>query len=241
MVDARRRIVGYGVHLFTASGAALGFLALACAAEGAFAAMFGLLGVALLVDGLDGALARVADTPVSAPAIDGAVLDLVVDFVTYVVTPFVALWRSNLMTAPLSLALGALGCAASALYFADRRMKTADLWFRGFPACWNMLALYLFALRPPPFLCAAIIVLGCALLFAPFAAVHPMRVRRLRGPTLAVTALWLACAAWLVATDFGASPWPRAGLCASGLYFVALSFWRGAPGDAMIADKEERP
>ena len=107
------------------------------------------LGVALFIDGVDGTLARVARVTEVASAIDGVVLDLVVDFLTYVLVPVVAIWRSDLMSPSAAFWLGLLVTFASALYFADTRMKPSDYWFRGFPALWNVVAFYLFVLRPP--------------------------------------------------------------------------------------------
>ena len=82
-----------------------------------------------------------------------------VDFLTYVLVPVVALWRSDLMPTEVSFWIGLVVTIASALYFADMRMKTDDLWFRGFPATWNILVLYLFLLRPP-WILSAVVLLG---------------------------------------------------------------------------------
>src|SRR5277367_2277754 len=150
---------GFSVHLFTASGGAVAVLALYAAIERNFAACFAWLGLALFIDGVDGTLARAARVQVTAGAIDGVVLDLVVDFLTYVLVPIVALWRSDLMSARAAFWLGLLVVFASALYFADTRMKTTDYWFRGFPALWNVLALYLFVLRPPSAVSGALLIL----------------------------------------------------------------------------------
>ena len=143
------RLIGLSVHLFTASGAALGLIALFLAADGRFAAMFAWLGAALVVDAVDGTLARHFRVTETAPFVDGVALDLVVDFLNYVVTPLVALWRSGLLDPALAGPVCAAVCACSALYFADRRMKTSDYWFRGFPSLWNIVVFYLLVLRPP--------------------------------------------------------------------------------------------
>ena len=152
------RAVGFSVHVFTASGGAVAVLALYAAIERNFPSCFAWLGLALFIDGIDGTLARAARVQVTAASIDGAVLDLVVDFLTYVLVPVVALWRSDLMPTEASFWLGLLVIFASALYFADTRMKTDDLWFRGFPAIWNVVALYLFVLRPPGIVCAGLLL-----------------------------------------------------------------------------------
>ena len=118
---------------------------------------------------------------VTAASIDGAVLDLVIDFLTYVLVPVVALWRSDLMPTEASFWIGLVVTIASALYFADTRMKTDDLWFRGFPATWNIIVLYLFILRPPWIVSAGLLLGAAALMFAPIVFVHPLRVVRMRG------------------------------------------------------------
>src|SRR6516165_12786175 len=189
------RAAGFSVHVFTASGGAVAVLALYAAIERNFAACFAWLGVAFFIDGIDGTLARAARVHVTAASIDGAILDLVVDFLTYVLVPVVALWRSDLMPTEVSFWIGLVITIASALYFADTRMKTEDLWFRGFPATWNILVLYLFVLRPPWIVSAAILLGAAAMMFAPIVSIHPLRVARLRRLTIVITLAWFGFAA----------------------------------------------
>lgn len=223
------RLVGLLVHLFTASGAALGLAALFCAVEGRFAAMFAWLGAALVVDAVDGTLARRFRVVETVPFIDGVALDLVVDFLNYVVTPLVALWRSGLLEAALAGPVCALVCGASALYFADRRMKTPDMWFRGFPALWNVVAFYLLVLRPAPLATLAIVAGASVMMFAPVVFVHPLRVLRLRRVTLAVTAIWSVAAIAAVAQDLAAASWGvKAALVAAACYYMILPLFRGS-------------
>src|ERR1700761_8828052 len=92
-----RRAAGFSVHMFTASGGAVAVLALYAAIERDFSACFAWLGLALFIDGIDGTLARAAKVQITAASIDGTVLDLVIDFLTYVLVPVIALWRSDLM------------------------------------------------------------------------------------------------------------------------------------------------
>src|SRR6202142_3956812 len=182
---------GFSVHLFTASGGAVAVLALYAAIERNFAICFAWLGLAFFIDGIDGTLARAAKVQITAASIDGTVLDLVIDFLTYVLVPVVALWRSDLMPAAASFWLGLLVIFASALYFADTRMKTSDYWFRGFPALWNVVALYLLVLRPPAMVCAGLLILGSAGMFAPIVFIHPMRVRKWRSVNIAACLVFL--------------------------------------------------
>src|SRR5271163_3644610 len=195
---------GFSVHLFTASGGAVAVLALYAAIERNFATCFAWLGLAFFFDGVDGTLARAARVKVTAAAIDGVVLDLVIDFLTYVLVPVVALWRSDLMPTEASFWIGLIVTIASALYFADTRMKTDDLWFRGFPATWNIIILYLFVLRPP-------------------------RVVKLRGLTIAMTVAWFALAAIAIAENLAPQAWVGWGLIATAAYFLCLPVLRDSP------------
>ncbi len=220
------KAAGLTVHLFTASGGAVAVLALYAAIERDFAACFAWLGLALFIDGIDGTLARAAKVHVTAAHIDGSVLDLVIDFLTYVLVPVVALWRSDLMPTNASFWLGLIVTIASALYFADVRMKTDDLWFRGFPAIWNIVVLYLFCLRPPWILSAIILLAGAGMMFAPVGFIHPLRVVRLRKVTILVTFLWFAFAAVAIVQNLSPALWVNLGLSATALYFLALSLVR---------------
>lgn len=224
------RLAGFSVHAFTACGAALGLVALLAAVDGQFTTMFVWLGLAFAIDAADGSLARRFRVEATVPHIDGAVLDLVVDFLTYVVVPLVALWRSNLLEPSLAIPLCCFVCAASALYFADRRMKTKDMWFRGFPAIWNVLVFYLLVLRPPPLTCTLIVVVAALLMFAPIVFVHPLRVARLRPATIAATGVWsLAALAALDQDLSGATFATKAALVAVALYFLVLPVFRNVP------------
>jgi phosphatidylcholine synthase len=227
--SARRAAAALSVHLFTASGGAVALLALYAAIERDFPACFAWLGVALFIDGIDGTLARFARVTEAAGAIDGAVLDLVVDFLTYVLVPIVALWRSDLMSAPFAFWLGLLVVFASTLYFADTRMKTSDYWFRGFPALWNVIALYLFVLRPPGAVSAAVLILGSGAMFLPVVFVHPLRVRKLRTLNIAVSLVFFALSAVAIVQKLEVEAWVKLGFVSVAAYFLALPLFRHSP------------
>lgn len=221
LVPLSARVFGMAIHVFTAIGAAAGLMGLAAAVQGRFPAMFFWLAVALLIDGIDGTFARLARINETAPRYDGAVLDLVVDYLTYVVVPVVGLWRSGLLPEDLGLGLGVLVMVSSSLYFADREMKMQDHYFRGFPALWNVIALYLFVFDLPAWLNASIIVIFCALMFAPVPFLHPLRVVRLRALSVAFTCLWFGSAALAVTEGLNnIDVFAKVGLIASALYFL---------------------
>jgi len=220
------------VHVLTASGTALAFLALQAAIRGRWSEMFAWLGVALFVDAADGPLARRFNVAETLPRWSGETLDLVVDFLTYVFVPAYAIAASGLLGAPLDIAAGIVIVVTGGLYFADRRMKTPDNYFRGFPALWNCAAFYLLLLRPAWWLTAAAVALLAMLTFVPFPFIHPMRVRRLRALNLALLAVWAALGAVALARDMMPGPWITGGLVAIGLYVLAAGVFRRADAAA---------
>jgi phosphatidylcholine synthase len=144
----------------------------------------------------------------------------VVDFVTYVFVPAYAITASGLLLPLAAPLLGAGIVVTGALYFADRRMKTSDNHFRGFPALWNLVAFYLFLLHLPPAVASLGIAILIVLTFVPFRVVHPIRVARLRGLTLSLMGLWAVLAIIALASDFDASGPVIAGLCAIAVYIA---------------------
>lgn len=220
------RLAAFGVHLLTALGVGLALVALLEAVREHWAAMFAWLGAALIVDGIDGPLARRLDVARLQPDWSGDTLDLVVDYVTYVFVPAYAIAASGLLLPIAAPVLGVGIVMTSALYFADRRMKTDDNHFRGFPALWNAAAFYLFLLKPSPIWGTLAIALLIALTFVPIRVLHPVRVRRLRRLNLALIAVWAVLAIMTVIADFDVPLPVSAALCAIGLYVVF--------GDAII-------
>lgn len=220
------RTGGMLVHILTASGVALGLLALLAAHERRWTTMFLWLGLALLIDGIDGPLARRLRVKETLPNWSGEVLDLVVDYLTYVLVPAYALAVSGLLTPTLSIAAGIAITVTGALYFADTRMKTDDAYFRGFPAVWNVVIFYLFIFRPSPAVSLAVIGHFCIMTFVPVMFLHPFRVRRFRIATLALLALWAGLAAYALYCDLSPPPAAAILLLAIGLYFLAAGLFR---------------
>lgn len=216
-----RRAAAFGVHIFTALGAGLALLALLEAVREHWAAMFAWLGAALIVDAVDGPMARRLDVVQLQPNWSGDTLDLVVDFVTYVFVPAYAITASGLLM-PVAAPLLGIGVAISgALYFADRRMKRDDNHFRGFPGLWNAAAFYLFLLHWPPVLSSVAIALLIVATFLPFYVLHPVRVERLRWLTLTLIAAWAVLGLYVLIRDFDVE-WPvTLALCLIAMYVVA--------------------
>jgi phosphatidylcholine synthase len=221
-----RRGAGFAVHILTACGAALALLALIAASERRFAAMFGWLGLALIIDAVDGPVARRLDVKARLPRWSGDVLDLVVDILTYVFVPAYALVAGDLLPQGLAVPLAALIVITGTLYFADKRMKSADNYFFGFPAVWNVAAFYFFLWRPEPWAGAVVVAALALATFLPVPFVHPLRVERLRGVSVALLAVWVALALVALVRDLSPGPWINAGLGAVGMYFVGAGLLR---------------
>jgi phosphatidylcholine synthase len=216
----RARTAAFAVHIFTALGAGVALLAMLEAVREHWANMFGWLGVALIIDAIDGPLARKFDVVRLQPNWSGEVLDLVVDFVTYVFVPAYAITASGMLLPVAAPVLGIGIMVSGALYFADRRMKASDNHFRGFPALWNVAAFYLFLLQLPPALSSLGIAVLIALTFASFRVVHPIRVVRLRWLTLWLMAIGAALAIYTLVRDFDVGAPIIAGLCAIAAYII---------------------
>jgi phosphatidylcholine synthase len=211
------------VHLLTAAGAGLALLAALAIVGGDWRGAFLWLGLAALLDGLDGPLARRLRIDERLPQWDGAALDLVVDYTTYVFLPALILALGCGLSGAAAIFAGLTVSVTGALYFGDTRMKQPDNAFRGFPAAWNMAVFVVFVFQPPAAVTLALVVALAALTFAPVPFVHPLRVVRWRSLTLAVCTLWLLAALWLLVVDFGPAPLARAVLLAASVYLFAVS------------------
>ena len=215
-----QRAFGFAVHVFTAAGAACALMALISATNEEWALMFLWLGLALIIDGFDGTVARYARVAEVLPRWSGDSLDFVVDFVTYVFVPAYAVAQSGLLPDAAAIPAGIIIVVTGAIYFADREMKLSDNCFRGFPALWNLAAFYLFVVRLPPWIAFGAVVVLAVLTFVRFPFVHPLRVRRLRAVNVTLLIVWSALAAAALGRNLDAGPWIAAALCAIGVYFL---------------------
>jgi phosphatidylcholine synthase len=222
------RVAGFAVHIFTACGAACALLALFAAVGGRWTEMFIWLAVALFIDGVDGTLARRLDVAARLPRWSGDLLDFVVDYATYVFVPAYAIATGGVLPPSLATALGILIAVTGALYFADRQMKTADGYFRGFPVLWNLVAFYLFLLLPPPWLSAIAVVALAAATFAPIYFVHPVRASRWHLLNFVMLVCWAVLGLWALAQNLQPPGWIAAALSAIAIYFVAAGLFRSA-------------
>ncbi len=212
----------FSVHLLTASGSFLAFLSLVAASEQRWTAMFWWLGLALLVDGIDGPIARKLEVKEILPTWSGELLDNVIDYVTYVLIPAFALYQRGFMGEGLSFLSAAIIVVSSAIYYADTGMKTKENFFKGFPVVWNMVVFTLFVIEPEEYVSFAAVVFAGLMTFLPVNFLHPVRVVRLRPINLTMTLVWSALGAYALLRDMQAEQWVRIGIAVSGIYLFFI-------------------
>ena len=171
------KIAAWAVHGFTASGAVLGFLAIISIFNNDQVGSFLWLGLALLVDGLDGTFARKIGVTNKAPNIDGSTLDNLIDYLNYVIIPSLMIYWFQMVPNNWEIAIPAGMFAVSLYTFANINMKTEDYYFSGFPALWNIVVLYFYILNTNQYINLFVIISLSILTFIPIKFVHPLRVK----------------------------------------------------------------
>jgi phosphatidylcholine synthase len=198
-----RKALAWGIHVFTASGAVFGMLALLATGMGELRQAVLYMLVALAIDAVDGTLARRIGVTTFAPRVDGRRLDDIVDYLNYVIVPAVFMVASGSLP---HWTFAALPVLASAYGFSQVQAKTDDGFFLGFPSYWNVVAIYLWALQIQP-VAAVVIVLGFALaVFVPIKYVYPSKMRRFGLATNVGGGLWTTAVAAAVAFPDALAP-----------------------------------
>jgi phosphatidylcholine synthase len=218
-------ILPWIAHLYTATGAVLALLATAMTFAHNFRAAFLFLVVATFVDATDGLLARAVRVKERLPQFDGARLDDIIDYLTYVFVPALIVWQADLV--PVAFPICAAMLIASAYGFGQTgaKVEAGDHFFTGFPSYWNVVAVYLYVLRLPQRTNAIVLAVLAVLVFVPIRYLYPSRTRTFKVPTLALGITWAALFAWMIwrlpAVD---GPWTRLSLVFP-IYYLVLSLW----------------
>ena len=183
-------LLAWLVHLYTASSAVLAFLATRAIFEYRFRDAFFWLAAALVIDATDGVLARAARVSHRIPWFNGAKLDDIVDYLTYVFVPALFVWRSLLVPDAWTLPVTGAMLLSSAYGFNREDAKTSDHFFTGFPSYWNIVVFYLFVMRLAPRINAMVLLGLAVLVFVPIRYLYPSRTPKWRGVTLALGIVW---------------------------------------------------
>lgn len=239
--SSTQRLKAWGVHLFTMSGVAWAILALLALIDGHVGWMWVWLSVALIVDGLDGTLARRAQVSRVVPWFDGVILDDVVDYLTWTFIPAIFMFLYiPLGPRPLQLVMVVLVAGTSMFCYANKGMKATDNYFVGFPAAWNIVAMYFYILGTGSVFNVVISLFIMVLTVSPLTFVHPMRVRTWMLANILVTVGWLISSGVLLAATVQQWHLGALGVVVSavwwlcGVYFIAMGIARTFLGRARM-------
>jgi len=216
-----KKIMAWGVHAYTMCGGVLGFAALLLSAEGNVRGAFTLLIVAYFIDCTDGMLARRIKVWELIPGFSGAQLDDMIDLLTYVYVPLFIIGSQGLLPHAAWLICPLLGVLYA---YGQVNMKTPDHYFLGFPSYWNIIALYLYWLQPPPVAAVLIVVVPSVLSFVPTRYLYPSKSSMLWKTSWVLGGLWFCMLAYMLETE---KP-PRVLVIASlyyPAYYMAASFY----------------
>jgi phosphatidylcholine synthase len=218
-------ILPWIAHFYTATGTVWALLATAMTFAHNFRSAFIFLVVATFVDSTDGVLARAFKVKERLPHFDGALLDNIIDYMTYVFVPALIVWQANLVPVPFPVCAAMLLSSAYGFANTAAKVETGDHFFTGFPSYWNIVVAYLYILQLPQIANAAILVVLAILVFVPIRYIYPSRTKTLQIPTLILGAAWAALSTWMIfrlpATD---GPWTALSLVFPAWY-VGLSLW----------------
>jgi phosphatidylcholine synthase len=223
------------VHAYTGSGALLAFLAAWGVVHGYDRVALGAMFVATIVDSTDGLLARRARVREVLPDIDGARIDDIVDYMTFVLVPLLLLDTAGGLYFPASIAVIIVVMLSSLYGFVAPDAKTTDHFFTGFPSYWNIVVLYLLLFRIPPGVNAAVLLALSALIFVRTRYVYPSHTPTLRRTTLWLGALWTASIGAIIWGWPSPPAWLAIGSLLFPVYYIVLSVvlhFRRAPVDA---------
>ena len=214
------------VHAYTATGTVLALLIVLAAIEGDVALALWLGLAALVIDATDGMLARRFDVKERLPWFDGALLDNIVDYLTYAFAPMVLLLQTGyLPEGAAGTVVAAVPLVASSYQFCRVDAKTDDHFFLGFPSYWNVVAFYAIALDLSPAVVSAVVLTCAALVLVPIGYIYPSRMLVLRTPTLVLSAGWLVLYAVVVAQLPSPDPWVLAASLGYIAYYLVLSLY----------------
>ena len=188
----------WGAHFITASGLIFGFLGLIALLNGEQSLAFLFMGLALLVDGVDGSFARFVKVEEALPDVDGTTLDNVIDMFNYTILPVLMIYWYSMVPYSLVNITCIMILLVSCYTFSDKKIKTSDYYFSGFSAFWNLLVLFLYILDLGLWFNFIAICICGILTFVPVKIIHPLRVRNLRNTSIAFLTVWSLCALFLV-------------------------------------------
>ncbi|HJU41785.1 MAG TPA: CDP-alcohol phosphatidyltransferase family protein [Vicinamibacterales bacterium] len=218
-------ILPWIAHAYTATGTVWALLATAMTFAHNFRAAFIFLVVATFVDATDGVLARAFNVKQRTPNFDGALLDNIIDYMTFVFVPALIVWQANLVRVPFPVCAAMLMSSAYGFAHTAAKVEEGDHFFTGFPSYWNIVVVYLYILQLPQISNAIILGVLAVLVFVPIRYVYPSRTRTLQTPTLILGAVWALIFTWMIfRLPDTSGPWTMLSFIFP-VWYVALSLW----------------
>ena len=218
-------ILPWIAHFYTAIGGVIALLATAVAFSHNFRAAFLYLVAATIVDATDGLLARALRVKELLPHFDGALLDNIVDYLTYVYVPALIVWQADLVPSAFPVCAAMIVSSLYGFSRTDAKGEGADYYFIGFPSYWNIVVIYLYVLQLSQRTNAIVLVFLAVMVFVPVHYLYPSRMRVLQAPTVVLGTMWGVLFAWMIwrlpAVD---GPWTAISLIFPA-YYVVLSLW----------------
>lgn len=219
------RILPWIAHLYTSTGVVLALLATAAAFAHDFRDAFLYLIAATIVDATDGVLARAVKVKERLPYFDGALLDNLIDYLTYVFIPVLIVYQADLVPWPVVICAAILESSLYGFSRTDAKGEGDDHYFTGFPSYWNIVVAYLYMLGMSQAANAAVLVFFAVMVFVPIHYLYPSRMRTFKAPTVVLGTMWGVLFAWMIwrlpAVD---GPWTMLSLIFPA-YYIALSLW----------------
>lgn len=186
------RLAAWLVHAYTAAGAVLALLMVHFSYEHEVTTVLWLFLAAMVVDGTDGMVARRLRVKEHVPELDGALLDNIVDYLTYVLAPMVLLWANGYLPGGAwGAVVASLPVVASCYQFCRTDAKTEDHFFLGFPSYWNVVAFYVVVLELGVTATTVLLVVLSVLVFVPVKYVYPSRTETFWYANMVGATAWL--------------------------------------------------
>tara|TARA_B100001109_G_C18725136_1_gene409179 strand:+ start:66 stop:806 length:741 start_codon:yes stop_codon:yes gene_type:complete len=194
----QEKFIGILIHLLTGLGIVAGFFALIAVMSNNQKEAFLWLGLAFLIDSVDGTLARKFNVKKNLPNIDGRMLDSIIDFFNYVIIPSIMIYWFRYVPDQFVLLIPAILIFISIYSYVNLNILTDDNYYNGFPAIWNVIVLYFYIFGTSQNVNLIFLILLILLKFSPLKCIHPLRVKKFKNLSIFFTIIWFITSILLI-------------------------------------------
>ena len=227
----QEKYVGILIHLLTGFGIIAGFFALIAVMNSNQKEAFLWLGLAFLIDSVDGTLARKFNVKKNLPNIDGKMLDSIIDFFNYVIIPSIMIYWFKYVPDQFILLIPAVLILISIYSYVNLNVLTNENYYNGFPAIWNVIVLYFYIFGTNQNFNLIFLILLILLKFSPIKCIHPLRVKKLKNLSIFFSVVWFLMSVLLITIkDLNINPFYEIFLMfswvVSNIYFISVSLFK---------------